>query len=110
MLLYNTIAKVLYLHYLCCMETRTTHTRRIQTAFRLEEGLLRRLKLKAKANKQSLNSYVEELLMADSPAEPSWPQMELNEEIDPRLREMMLPRAFTAEELEDERLAYILNK
>ena len=39
--------------------------RRIQTAFRLEETLLNRLKKKARRQNKSLNSYVEAVLKAD---------------------------------------------
>ena len=46
-------------------------TRRIQTAFRLEESLLQRLKKKASRQNKSLNSYVEAVLRADVRDEPA---------------------------------------
>jgi hypothetical protein len=38
---------------------------KVQTAFRLEEELIARIKEKAKAQKRSLNNYVEYLLYRD---------------------------------------------
>jgi len=93
------------------MNTSSYRPRRIQTAFRLDENLLKRLKRKAKAKDKSLNAYVEELLLKDAPAEPEWPKVEFPMEIDSRLEEMMLPHGITEEQLKsDERLAYILDK
>ena len=40
-----------------------TSTRKIQTAFRFDSELLRRLKIKAKRENRSLNNYVETVLM-----------------------------------------------
>ena len=40
-----------------------TSTNKIQTAFRFDSELLRRLKIKAKKENRSLNNYVETLLM-----------------------------------------------
>lgn len=42
---------------------RTTNTSKIQTAFRFDSELLRRLKIKAKQENRSLNNYVETVLM-----------------------------------------------
>jgi len=50
-------------------------TTKVQTAFRLDTALLSRLKRKAKARGQSLNSYVEGILMNDSPREPQLPKI-----------------------------------
>lgn len=47
--------------------------RSVQTAFRLEEGLLRRLEKKAQVQNKSLNRYVEELFLADVRDEPEYP-------------------------------------
>lgn len=46
-----------------------------QTAFRLRQDLINRLKRKARARGQSLNSYVESILMKDSPPEPVLPKL-----------------------------------
>lgn len=79
-------------------------TRRIQTAFRLDESLLNRLKKKAGRQNKSLNSYVEALLKADVRDEPESHSARVSRMID------ILP-AFTDEELKsDEKLAYILGK
>ena len=86
---------------------------RVQTAFRLEESLLRRLKKKAREQKKSLNSYVETLLMADVRDEPEFPKVSLPVRHSPRVTSMLgiLPAAFSEEELlEDDKLAYILSK
>ena len=40
-----------------------TATSKIQTAFRFDSELLRRLKIKAKRENRSLNNYVETVLM-----------------------------------------------
>ena len=42
---------------------RTTNTPKVQTAFRFDSELLRRLKIKAKQENRSLNNYVETVLM-----------------------------------------------
>lgn len=86
--------------------------RRIQTAFRLEESLLNRLKRKASRQNKSLNSYVEALLKADVRNEPEYPKVSFPIPHSARVSRMLdiLP-AFTDEELEkDEKLAYILGK
>ena len=87
-------------------------TRRIQTAFRLEESLLNRLKKKASRQNKSLNSYVEALLRADVRDEPEYPKVSFPIPHSARISRMLdvIP-AFTDEELEkDEKLAYILGK
>lgn len=43
--------------------TMRTVARKIQTAFRFDSELLRRLKIKAKQENRSLNNYVETVLM-----------------------------------------------
>lgn len=86
--------------------------RRIQTAFRLEESLLNRLKQKASRQNKSLNSYVEALLKADVRDEPEYPKVTFPIPHSTRVSRMIdiLP-GFTDEELErDEKLAYILGK
>lgn len=86
--------------------------RRIQTAFRLEEPLLNRLKKKASLQNKSLNSYVEALLRADIRDEPQYPEVSFPVPHSARVSRMLdiLP-AFTDEELKgDEKLAYILGK
>ena len=88
------------------------NTRRIQTAFRLEESLLNRLKKKASRQNKSLNSYVEALLRADVRDEPDYPKVSFPIPHSARVSRMLdiLPD-FTEEELKtDEKLAYILGK
>ncbi len=41
----------------------TTNTAKVQTAFRFDKELIRRLKIKAKQENRSLNNYVETVLM-----------------------------------------------
>lgn len=87
-------------------------TRRIQTAFRLEESLLNRLKKKAGRQNKSLNSYVEALLKADVRDEPEYPRVSFPIPQSARVSHMLdiLP-GFTDEELQnDDKLAYILGK
>ena len=86
--------------------------RRRQTAFRLEESLLNRLKRKARERNQSLNSYVEALLKADVRDEPDFPKVSFPIPHSPRVSRMIdiLP-PFTEEELRsDDKLSYILSK
>ena len=92
--------------------TMRTETRRVQTAFRLDENLVKRLKLKAHGEAKSLNALVEETLMQLAPAEPEFPVLDENMEISPRILALGKNfRPFTPEELAaDDRLAYILSK
>lgn len=88
------------------------NTRKIQTAFRLEEPLLRRLKKKAGRENKSLNSYVEALLKAAVRDEPEYPEVPFPIPHSERVSRMLdiLP-AFTEEELKnDEKLAFILGR
>ncbi|MBR1575720.1 MAG: toxin-antitoxin system HicB family antitoxin [Bacteroidales bacterium] len=88
-----------------------TATRRVQTAFRLDENLVNRLKIKARSQDRSLNALVEEALMQLAPAEPEFPVIDDEMEISPELLALQLPRSFTPEEIAaDDRLAYILSK
>ncbi len=48
-----------------------TSTSKVQTAFRLDQDLLRRLKIKAKKENRSLNNYVETILMDIAYDEPN---------------------------------------
>lgn len=48
---------------------------RVQTAFRLDSGLLNRMKRKARSNGQSLNAIVEDILTKAFPAEPPMPEV-----------------------------------
>ncbi len=87
-------------------------SRRVQTAFRLEESLLQRLKKKARGQKKSLNSYVEELLLANVRDTPEFPIVSFPLPHSPRVSRMIdiLP-AFSEEDLqEDEKLACILGE
>ena len=82
--------------------------RRVQTAFRLEESLLRRLKKKAQAQ----NKSVEELFLADVRDEPEYPVVSFPvRHADCVTRMLDILPGFSGEELqEDEKLAYILGK
>lgn len=88
-----------------------TASQRVQTAFRLDANLVKRLKIKARSEDKSLNALVEETLMKLAPAEPEFPVIEEDMIIPARLLSLRLPRSFTPEEIaEDDRLAYILSK
>ena len=65
----------------------TTH--RVQTAFRLEESLLRRLKRKAREQNKSLNSYVEALLLSDVRDMPEFPEAAFPVAHAPRVAQML---------------------
>ncbi len=89
---------------------QTTPTR-IQTAFRLDENLLRRAKLRAKRENRSLNSLVEEALERMVPEEFVWPKVVIPTEISPEILALQLPEGitFTEEEIAaDDRLAHAL--
>ena len=88
------------------------NVRRIQTAFRLDESLLNRLKKKASRQNKSLNSYVEALLRADVRDEPEYPKVSFPIPHSARVSRMIdIIPAFTDEEIRgDEKLAYILGK
>ena len=80
------------------------NTRRVQTAFRLDESLLNRLKRKAKRQNKSLKEDVRD--------EPVYPKVSFPIPHSARVSRMLdiLP-AFSEEELkEDDKLAYILGK
>jgi hypothetical protein len=88
-----------------------TTVNKVQTAFRIEEGLLRRAKLRAKREKRSLNSLVEEALERMVPAELEWPKIKIPKEISPEILALRLPEGewWTEEEIAaDDRLAHIL--
>ena len=88
-----------------------TVTRRVQTAFSLDEDLVKRLKIKAHGEDKSLNALVEEALMQIAPAEPEFPVIDNDIEVSPELLALRLPRDFTPEEIAaDDRLAYLLSK
>ena len=80
-------------------------TTRVQTAFRLDTGLINRLKRKAKAKGQSLNAYVESVLVKDAPAELVWPKVTIPKEIPGFIKELQFdrPLTFTKEELEEQK-------
>ena len=86
-----------------------TTSRKVQTAFRIDEGLLRRAKLRAKREGRSLNSMVEEALERMAP-EIEWPKVHIPDEISPEVLAMRLgPVHFTDEEIAaDDRLAHSL--
>ena len=109
--MYNILI-ICYLSLPLQKRTKMETTHRIQTAFRLDESLLRRLKKKARGQKKSLNSYVEALLMADVRDEPEFPKLSLPVKHSPRVTSLLgiLP-PFSEQELqEDDKLAYILGK
>ena len=87
-----------------------TTSRKVQTAFRIDEGLLRRAKLRAKREGRSLNSMVEEALERMAP-EIEWPKVHIPDEISPEVLAMRFPEdfSFTEEEIAaDYRLAHAL--
>ena len=102
---------LLYLYIFA--ENRTqmqTNSRKIQTAFRLNEELVGRLKLLARRENKSLNRLVEEQLERLAPAEPQWPKIKFPIERDKFFENWQLP-PIPPEDIEaDERLAYILSK
>ena len=88
-----------------------TTTRKVQTAFRLDTGLLNRMKRKAKASGQSLNAIVEETLKNRFPAEPELPRISFPLEKSELTESLHLAGGlnFTEEELAtDYRLRHIL--
>ncbi len=85
--------------------------RKVQTAFRLNESLLRRMKLRARREGRSLNSLVEEALEKIAPAELEWPKVDIPKEISPEILALRFPEGFmfTDEEIAaDDRLAHAL--
>lgn len=101
-----------YLFSIFAKKRKMENTRRIQTAFRLDESLLNRLKKKAKRQNKSLNGYVEALLKADVRDEPEYPKVSFPIPHSARVSRMLdIVPAFADEEIEkDEKLAYILGK
>ncbi len=90
----------LYLQRINPIRVMRTSTK-VQTAFRLETDLLNRLKRKARARGQSLNSYVENVLMKDSPLEPELPKIEIPDGPCPLVEALRFPEGtwFTEEEI-----------
>ena len=88
------------------METIT----RVQTAFRLREDLLERLKYKAKRQNMSLNAYVEQVL--DEETRTKIPKLPKDFKIDPVLASFCgFMKAPTQEQLDsDPKLAYLWEK
>ena len=74
---------------------------KVQTAFRLETDLLNRLKRKARARGQSLNNYLENVLLKDSPLEPEPPKIEIPDGPCPLVEALRFPEGtwFTEEEI-----------
>ena len=88
-----------------------TTSRKVQTAFRLDEALLRRAKLRAKRENRSLTNLMEEALERMVPAELEWPKIKGPIEISPETLALRLPGniTFTDEEIAaDDRLAHAL--
>lgn len=109
--MYNILHILLYFNnFAKNRTTMQTGTRKIQTAFRLNEELVGRLKLLARREKKSLNRLVEEQLERLAPAEPQWPKIKFPIERDKFFENWQLP-PIPPEDIEtDERLAYILSK
>ena len=83
---------------------------RIQTAFRLDQDLLERLRRQARLENRTLNSYVEIILL--KAVQPELPQVEEGYQLSAETRKMcgFIP-PITKEQLEkDDRLAYLLGK
>ena len=88
-----------------------TTERKVQTAFRLSESLVMRLKLRAKREERSVNSLVEEALEKYYPSELVWPKIVGPVEISPEVLALRLPEGFNFSEEEiaaDDRLAHAL--
>lgn len=91
-------------------------TARIQTAFRLPEPLLIRLKSKAKLKGKSLNSFVEEILEEAVPYEETFEEKIAHLTVPDEIPQEILDIArfgfkITEEDLEgDDRALYIWNK
>ena len=109
--MYNILHILLYFNnFAKNRTTMQTGTRKIQTAFRLDEGLVGRLKLRARRENKSLNRLVEEQLERLAPAEPQWPKIKFPIKRDKFFENWQLP-PIPPEDIEtDERLAYILSK
>jgi len=90
----------LYLQRINPIRVMRTSTK-VQTAFRLETDLLNRLKRKARARGQSLNNYVENVLLKDSPLEPELPKIEIPDGPCPLVEALRFPEGtwFTEEEI-----------
>lgn len=90
-------------------------TARIQTAFRLPEPLVIRLKSKAKLKGKSLNSFVEEILEEAVPYEETFEEkiahLTVPDEIPQEILNMCGCLKITEKDLEgDDRALYIWNK
>lgn len=91
-------------------------TSRVQTAFRLPENLLVRLKSKAKLKGKSLNSFVEEILEEAVPYEETFEEKMAKLKVPDVIPQEILDIArfgfkITEKDLEgDERALYIWNK
>ena len=90
-----------------------------QTAFRFRPELLERLKNRARLEKKSLNSYVEEVLEKDLESTDRYEaiildlgKLKMPEKISPEIEAISRFKIeFTEEEIAaDERLAYLLSK
>ncbi len=69
-MLFANVIQVLYICDINIIYMETTVTRK-QTAFRLREDLIERLKIEAKRNNRSLNNLVESVLMESLYLEPN---------------------------------------
>ena len=88
------------------MQTST----RVQTAFRIEESLLKRLKKQARDDHKSLNRYVEDILGKAVP-EISFPKVTFPEELPASVTCLSKGIRTDVKALEeDERYAYIMSK
>ena len=66
MIIIPIFAIVILMLYICSIKYNTvmiSSTTKVQTAFRFDKDLIRRLKIKAKKENRSLNNYVETVLM-----------------------------------------------
>lgn len=89
-----------------------TRDNRRQTAFRLDKEVLFYLRRRAKMQKKSLNTLVEEILRKSVEADmDGWPVIEGPIEVSDEVKSWHLGITFTPEEIAaDDRLAYILSK
>ncbi len=83
---------------------------KVQTGLRLDPDLYNRLKIKAKRQKRSFNSYVETILEAAAGAD--YPSLEKGFKVSDEILSLgnTLPHYSEEEIAADERLSYLLSK
>ena len=111
--------KKLYVMLASTTKTSQSTLKTSQTAFRFRPELLERLKNRARLEKKSLNSYVEEVLEKDLESTDRYEaiirdlgKLKMPEKVSPEIEAISRFKIeFTEEEIAaDERLAYLLSK